>query len=91
MDSVNADETKRIKAKNLRYKKPIAKGLTFDAIREALWEIMDSCADVRYYVEENDETLHRSSKRNFLSLLPTWTRRELSILIISIPQCFVLH
>ncbi len=57
MDSVNADETKRIKAKNLRYKKPIAKGLTFDAIREALWEIMDSCADVRYYVEENDETL----------------------------------
>lgn len=57
MNSVDAAETKRIKAKNLRYKKPIAKGLTFDAIREALWEIMDSCADVRYYVEENDETL----------------------------------
>lgn len=57
MNSVDAVETKRIKAKNLRYKKPIAKGLTFDAIREALWEIMDSCADVKYYVEENDETL----------------------------------
>ena len=47
MNSVDAAETKRIKAKNLRYKKPIAKGLTFDAIREALWEIMDSCTDVK--------------------------------------------
>lgn len=54
---MDAAVTKRIKAKNLRYKKPIAKGLTLDAIREALWEIMEACADVQYYVEEDEETL----------------------------------
>lgn len=57
MGSVNADDTKRIKAMGLRYKKPIAKGLTLDDIRDALWEIMDACADVQLYVDEDDETL----------------------------------
>lgn len=57
MNNVNVDDTKRIKAKGLRYKKPIAKGLTLDDIRDALWEIMDACADVQYYVDEDDETL----------------------------------
>lgn len=58
MDSVDAEETKRIKAKNLRYKKPVAKGLTLDDIREALWGIREACDDVQYYiVEEDDETL----------------------------------
>lgn len=56
-DNLDADETKRIKAMNLRYKKPIAKGLTLDAIREALREIMDACTDVQYYAEEDEETL----------------------------------
>lgn len=54
---MNADDTKRIKAMGLRYKKPIAKGLMLDDIREALWEIMDACADVQYYVDQDDETL----------------------------------
>lgn len=54
---MNADDTKRIKAMGLRYKKPIAKGLTLDDIREALWEIMDACANVQYYVDQDDETL----------------------------------
>lgn len=57
MGNANADDTKRIKAMGLRYKKPIAKGLTLDDIREALWEIGDACADVQYYVDENDGTL----------------------------------
>lgn len=57
MGNVNADDTKRIKAKNLRYKKPVAKGLTLDDIGEALWEIRGECMDVRYYIEEDDETL----------------------------------
>lgn len=55
--TIDAEETKRMKAKGLRYKKPIAKGLTLDDIREALWKIMDACADVQYYVDEDDETL----------------------------------
>ena len=57
MGNADAEETKRMKAKNLRYKKPIAKGLTLDDIREALWDIMDACADVQYYVDQDDETL----------------------------------
>lgn len=54
---MDADETKRLKAMGLRYKKPIAKGLTLDGIWEALWEIMEACGDVQYYVEEDEETL----------------------------------
>lgn len=57
MGNADAEETKRMKAKNLRYKKPIAKGLTLDGIREALWGIREACDDVQYYIEEDDETL----------------------------------
>ena len=32
------EEKKRIKAKNLRYKKQIAKGLTLDGVRDTLWQ-----------------------------------------------------
>lgn len=52
-----AAETKRIKAMNLRYKKPIAKGLNLDEIRSSLWDISEACADVQYYVDSDDETL----------------------------------
>ena len=57
MGNADAEETKRMKAKNLRYKKPAAKGLTLDGIREALWGIREACDDVQYYIEEDDETL----------------------------------
>ena len=54
---VNAEETKRIKARNLRYKKPIAKGLNLDDIRETLWGIQEACSDVQYYVDCDDDSL----------------------------------
>lgn len=54
---INAEETRRIKARNLRYKKPIAKGLSLDDIRNALWDISEACADVQYYIDSDDETL----------------------------------
>lgn len=53
----NAEETKRIKAMNLRYKKPIAKGLNLDDIKNSLWDISEACGDVRYYIDSDDETL----------------------------------
>lgn len=34
-----AEEKKRLKAKNLRYKKPIVKDINFDKITEDLWYI----------------------------------------------------
>lgn len=53
----NAEETRRIKAMNLRYKKPIAKGLNLDDIRNSLWDILEACEDVQYYIDGDDETL----------------------------------
>lgn len=54
---MNAEETKRWKAMNLRYKKPIVKDLNLDAIKEALCEIGDECDDVQYYLDYHEETL----------------------------------
>lgn len=54
---VDADETKRIKALNLRYKKAIAKDINLEQIQEDLSDIMEACDDVRYYFEEDDDTL----------------------------------
>lgn len=53
----NAEETKRDKARNLRYKKPIAKDLNLESIKEALWDISEACYDVQYYVDGDEETL----------------------------------
>lgn len=54
---MDAEEIKREKARNLRYKKPIAKDLNLDAIKEALWDISESCYDVKYYIDGDDDTL----------------------------------
>lgn len=54
---MDAEETKRIKARNLRYKKPIAKDLNLDFIREALDDISYECYEVQYYVDGDEETL----------------------------------
>lgn len=50
----NSEETKRLKAKNLRYKKPIVKDLNFDKIIEDLYDIMDECENVRWYTDSDD-------------------------------------
>lgn len=49
-------ETKAMKAKNLRYKKPIVKNLNLDSIQEELWEIQEECEDVRWYSDSEDGT-----------------------------------
>ncbi len=43
------EETKKWKARNLRYKKPIVKDLNIDRIQEDLWEIQEACEEVRWY------------------------------------------
>lgn len=57
MQTTDAQETKRIKARNLRYKKAIAADVNIDRIREDLYDIMSECDDVRYYFEGEDDTL----------------------------------
>lgn len=51
---VNAEETRRQKAKNMRYKKPIVRFLNYDAIIEGLYEIMEECNEVRWYMDSED-------------------------------------
>ncbi len=46
---VDAEETKRFKAKQLRYKKPIVKNLNLDFIKQDLWDIQEACEDVHWY------------------------------------------
>lgn len=54
---MNAEETRKEKARHLRYKKPIANGLNLDDIRNSLWDIAEACGDVQYYIDCDDETL----------------------------------
>lgn len=54
---VDVEETRRKKAANLRYKKPIVKGLNLDDITETLYEIQEKCEEVRWYFDGDDDTL----------------------------------
>ena len=54
---MDAKETKRLKAMNLRYKKPIARGLNLDDIKSSLWDIAEACGEVQYYIDGDDDTL----------------------------------
>lgn len=51
---INAEETKRFKAKQLRYKKPIVKNLNLYSITQDLWDIQEECENVRWYTESED-------------------------------------
>ncbi len=53
---VDAEETKRQKAKGLRYKKPIVKNLNLECIQQDLWDIQEECDGVRWYTDSEDGT-----------------------------------
>ena len=55
--NANAEESKRRKAKQMRYKKPIAKDLNLSTIQEELWDIQEQCDNVRWYYETDEDTL----------------------------------
>ena len=44
---MNQEETKRFKAKQLRYKKPICRDLNLDKIQEDLYDIIEECEEIR--------------------------------------------
>lgn len=54
---VNAEETRRIKARELRYRKPIVKNINLYSIKDDLYDITGECEEVRWYWESDDETL----------------------------------
>lgn len=51
---VDPEETRKNKAKNLRYKKPIAKDLNLEAIKQDLWDMQEACEDVHWYTDSED-------------------------------------
>lgn len=51
---IDAEETKRFKAKQLRNKKPIVKNLNLYSITQDLWDIQEECENVRWYTESED-------------------------------------
>lgn len=53
---VDAEETKRFKAKQMRYKKPIVRNLNLEAITQDLWDIQEECENIRWYTDSEDGT-----------------------------------
>lgn len=51
---IDAEETKRFKAKQLRYKKPIVKNLNLDFIQQDLWDIQEACEEVHWFTDSDD-------------------------------------
>lgn len=51
---VDAEETKRFKAKQLRYKRPIAKNLNLESLTQDLWDIQEACEEVHWYTDSDD-------------------------------------
>ncbi len=49
-----AEETRKNKAFQLRYKKPIAKNLNLEYITQDLWDIQEECENVRWYTDSED-------------------------------------
>jgi len=56
-EAADAEETRREKARQLRYKKPIIKELNLETITDKLWEIQEICEDVHWYTDTDEETL----------------------------------
>lgn len=54
---VNAEETKRRKSYQLRYKKPIVKNLNLMTIQQELFDIQEECENVHWYFDTDEETL----------------------------------
>lgn len=50
---MTAAEKKAYKAKQLRYKKPIARGLNIDTIQSELYDMVSACEEIHWY--DNDE------------------------------------
>lgn len=53
---VDAKETKRTKARLIRYRKPIVRNLNLEVIMRELWDIQEECENIRWYTNSEDGT-----------------------------------
>lgn len=51
---LDAEETKRLKAKQLRNTRPLVRNLNLDTITQELWDIQDECENIRWYTDSED-------------------------------------
>ena len=52
-----AEEARRIKARNLRYKKAISTELNLEQITQNLWEMQEQSSNIRWWYAQGDETM----------------------------------
>lgn len=98
MITADAEETKRKKAKALRYKKPIVKEINLDFIQQELWDMIEECENVRYYFDSDDDTLlnaldgdedeESEMKMMFCDLCAECERMQEDLSVTYIPQYF---
>lgn len=51
------ENVKAEKANAMRYKRPALASMGYEAMCQELWDIQEACSDVRWYMEQGDETL----------------------------------
>ena len=52
-----AEELRRDKAKNMRYKKAVCTELNLESIQNGLCDMEETCSNFRYYIEQDDGTM----------------------------------
>lgn len=55
---MTGQERKAYKARQLRYKKPIAKNLNYDYILEDLWDMQYACEDIQWFESDEDSLVN---------------------------------
>ena len=94
---MTAEEKKQLKAKNLRYKKPIAQYMSLDFIRESVWDMQEVITDVQWFVEDEanlvnamngDEDDAFEFKMAFSDLAAELQQFEEDLNDECIPECF---
>ena len=94
---MTAEEKKQYKARQLRYKKPIAKEMNYDFICNEIWEMRDLISDVQWFVDDEnnlvnaldgDEDEAYQFKMAFSDLAAELERLEDDLRNEYVPDCF---
>lgn len=94
---MTAEELKQYKAKQLRYKKPIARDMNLDYIREQIWNMGELISDVQWFVDDHenltnalagDEDEAYAFKMAFCDLAAELEQFESDLDEAWIPDCF---
>lgn len=50
-------ETKAVRTRNLRYKRPALASMGYDAMITELWDIREACESIHWFTDQDDDTL----------------------------------